>query len=189
MRRLIIRPGGIGDTILSFPALEYLEPSEVWVRSEVVPLVQFAPRVCAIASTGLDLFGIPGLDTPLPLLERLRSFDEIASWYGTNRPDFRDEAARLKLPFRFFDALPPDASNKHAADFYLHQVGGSGCAIPRIQVGGAIPHGAAVLHPFSGSARKNWPLERFEQIGRNPGSGVSRRVGCATGLGSFAKSR
>jgi heptosyltransferase-3 len=164
LRRLIIRPGGIGDTILSFPALEHLGACEVWVRSEIAPLVHFADRVCSIASTGLELFGIPEVEPPPALIERLRSFSEIASWYGSNRAEFREAAARLGLPFRFFDALPPAASGIHAADFYLRQVGGDGPAIPRVRVSDVVRRGAAVLHPFSGSARKNWPLERFEQL-------------------------
>lgn len=163
MRRLIIRPGGIGDTILSFPAIEHLGASEIWVRSEIVPLAPVAARACSIASTGLDLLGIPGVDPPA-LLDRLRSFEQIVSWYGTNRAEFRGETARLQLPFRFFEALPPAATGIHAADFYLAQVGGAGPAVPRLEMPDAMPHGAAVLHPFSGSPRKNWPLERFEQL-------------------------
>ncbi len=85
MRRLLIRPGAIGDCIVSFPALEFLrtEDTEIWVPAPVVPLVQFADRVCPISSTGLDLFGIEGLEAPAPLLERLSSFDEIITWYGS----------------------------------------------------------------------------------------------------------
>src|SRR5436305_14282645 len=66
MRRLIIRPGAIGDCIVSFPALESLrtEHTEAWVSSPVAPLVQFADRVCPISSTGLDLLGIEGLQPP-----------------------------------------------------------------------------------------------------------------------------
>ena len=42
LRRLIIRPGGIGDCILSLPAIELLrtEHTEVWVPSSVLPLIR-----------------------------------------------------------------------------------------------------------------------------------------------------
>jgi len=36
-------------------------------------------------------------------------------------------------------------------------------AIPRIQCP-AVPRRFAVIHPFSGSARKIWPLERYAQV-------------------------
>src|SRR5258708_28520820 len=91
LRRLLIRPGAIGDCILSLPALECLraEYTEVWTPSAVVPLIRFAGRVHSIASTGLDLFGVPGIEPPIGLVDRLGSFDSIVSLYGTNREDFR----------------------------------------------------------------------------------------------------
>lgn len=172
MRRLVIRPGGIGDSILSFPAMEFLQPDEVWVRSEIAPLIRFAQVVRSIASTGLDLLGIADIEPPPQLVDRLRSFDDIVSWYGTNRPEFRDAAAELKLPFRFFSALPDPTAAIHAADFYAQQAGASIPAIPRIDFGYVQRHGAAVLHPFSGSPRKNWPLSRFEELARALAAGM-----------------
>ena len=60
MRRLVIRPGGIGDLIVSLPALESLKTAylEVWTTPRNVPLVRFADRVRPIDATGLDLVGI-----------------------------------------------------------------------------------------------------------------------------------
>ena len=60
MRRLVIRPGAIGDCIVSLPALEFLRTDylEVWTSSAIVPLVRLASHVRSIASTGLDLAGV-----------------------------------------------------------------------------------------------------------------------------------
>jgi ADP-heptose:LPS heptosyltransferase len=166
LRRLLIRPGGIGDSILSLPALEFLraDVTEVWIRAEIAPLIRFADRVCTIASTGLDLLGLPDTEPPRGLLDRLRSFDSIVSWYGANRPEFREQAARFGLPFQFLDALPPAGERIHCADFFLKQAGGSGPAVPRIVVPPAPRGDFAVIHPFSGSPRKNWPLDRFRAL-------------------------
>jgi ADP-heptose:LPS heptosyltransferase len=169
VRRLAIRPGAIGDLILSLPALESLRDDyfEVWVPSRNTPLVRFADRVRSIASTGLDLLGIA--DPPPSLLESLGHFDSIVSWYGANRPDFRHLIRTLDLPFRFLAALPPETATMHATDFYLHQVRDL-CAtkreaVPRIPCD--VPReNFAVIHPFSGSARKNWPLEKFRHLAR-----------------------
>ena len=168
MRRLLIRPGGIGDCILSFPALEHLRAdyTEIWVRSDVVPLVRFADRAFSVASTGLDQLGLPGADAPQPLLERLQSFDSIVSWYGANRPEFREHVDGLGLPFQFFSALPPAGEKIHAADFFLRQAGGAGMAVPHIACDSAERRDFVVIHPFSGSARKNWPLERFRELAK-----------------------
>jgi heptosyltransferase III len=165
LRRLIIRPGGIGDCILSFPAIEHLrtEYTEVWVPSAIVPLIRCA-QARGIASTGIELLGLPGVEPPTGLIWKLRSFDSIVSWYGANRAEFREQVATLGLPFQFLDALPEPSAKIHAADFFLKQVGGHGPAVPRIECKLGAAGDFGVIHPFSGSARKNWPLERFREV-------------------------
>ena len=166
MRRLAIRPGAIGDFILSLPALECLRTDylEIWAAPANVPLVRFAPAR-SIPATGLDLLGVT--EPPERLLEELRSFDSIVSWYGANRPDFRELVERLGLPFTFFQALPKPGEEGHVADFYLGQVASvAPCTrdrIPRIECP-AMRERFAVIHPFSGSARKNWPLDKFRAL-------------------------
>src|SRR5579862_10062804 len=136
------------------------ENTEVWVPSAIVPLIRFAPAR-AIASTGLDLLGLPGVEPPPGLIEKLRAFDSIISWYGSNRQEFRERVRAMGLPFHFLDALPERSAKIHAADFFLRQAGGTIRAMPRIECEPAARGDFAVIHPFSGSARKNWPLERF----------------------------
>jgi ADP-heptose:LPS heptosyltransferase len=161
----VIRPGGIGDTILAFPAIEHLKTgyTEVWVRGDVVPLVRFADRVRSIASTGLDLLELPDSDPPPDLLQSLRAFDSIVSWYGSNRIEFRERVTALGLPARFLSALPDPNTRMHASDFFLQQAGGTETAIPRIRCD-VERSNFAVIHPFSGSGRKNWPIDRFHDL-------------------------
>jgi len=164
LRRLLIRPGAIGDTILCLPAMESLRADylEVWAPSAVVPLIRFADRARGISSTGLDRVGI-GVEPPARTLDALSGFDDIVSWYGANRSEFRESVKRL--PFRFYPALPSGGERMHAADYFLRQVGGHGPAIPRIACPPLEEHSDfAVIHPFSGSARKNWPLQRFREV-------------------------
>src|SRR5262249_17435343 len=145
MRRLLIRPGAIGDVILSLPALEAARAdyTEVWAPRPMLPLIRFADRTRAIADTGLDLLGVRD-DARVPALE---SFDSIYSWYGTQHPEFR-EAVR-HLAFTFFPALPPPASG-----------------IPQILVPPAPREDFAVIHPFASSPSKRWPLENFSDVAR-----------------------
>lgn len=155
MKRLLIRPGAIGDFIVSLPALEYLRAgyTEVWTSETNLPLVRFADRTDTIIRAGLDAL-TPGKAT----LERLSQFDEIYSWYGANRPGFRQTLAHL--PIRFFPALP---CGLHAVDFYLAQVHAPLGATPRLPLQWS-NEGYAVIHPFSGSPSKNWPLELFRAV-------------------------
>lgn len=97
-------------------------------------------------------------------MERLQSFDSIVSWYGANRAEFRAEVRRLGLPFEFLNALPEPGAKIHAEDYFLRQVGGDGLAVPKIDCGQAVRKDFAVIHPFSGSARKNWSLNRFREL-------------------------
>jgi heptosyltransferase-3 len=129
---------------------------EIWAASQNLPLARFANLTRSIASTGLDILELSPRHDSMQQLDR---FDSIISWYGAHRPEFR--AAVESLPFQFFTAIPPEGFPTHAADFFAGQV----CreppspAIPRIEC----PRqdgGFAVIHPFSGSRKKCWPLER-----------------------------
>jgi ADP-heptose:LPS heptosyltransferase len=157
MRRLLIRPGALGDCILSFPALEYLKAdyTEVWVPSPVVPLIRFADTVRSIASTGIDLLGITEQEVP----HVLRGFDSIMSWYGSNRPEFRE----LLPDVEFHAALPPVDFSGHATDFFAEQVGAPKGLRPCIEAHGML-RDSVVIHPFSGSSRKNWPLACYREL-------------------------
>lgn len=162
MNKLLIRPGAIGDCILSLPALRHLATgdTEIWAPSAVLPLIQFA-RARSIAATGIDLVGIGSFPTP-----ELGHFDEIVSWYGSNRPEFRAALESSGIPCTFHPALPDPANLLHAADFFAQQVGAPLGAIPRIDIGQVERRPSIVIHPFSGSPRKNWPLASFEEVAR-----------------------
>jgi hypothetical protein len=138
--------------------------TEVWLPSPVVPLVQFADAVCSIASTGLDLLGIPDRETPNSLRTRLQSFDSIVSWYGTNRPELREALASINPRCEFHCALPPDDYPGHATDFFAQQVGAPLGLIPRIHVPAKEPRNTIAIHPFSGGKTKNWPLDRYREL-------------------------
>lgn len=178
MKRVIIRPGAIGDFVVALPAMECLRSDylEVWTSAPNVPLARFADRARSIASTGLDLLGIT--DPPPGLIETLGGFDSIVSWYGANRPEFRELVAALGLSFQFFPALPPLDAGLHAVDFYLHLVG-QACslpandAVPRIACPPSPRRDFAVIHPFAGSRKKCWPLERFQELARRLAASLS----------------
>jgi ADP-heptose:LPS heptosyltransferase len=163
LNRLLIRPGAIGDCLLSFPALEHLRTdyTEVWIPSAVAPLVQFADQVRPLAATGIDLLGIGDMAVPAGLRERLARFDEIVSWYGSKRPEFRAALLNINPRCVFHSALPD--CPVHAVDFFSRQVGAPDGSYPRLQLKPAATRDAIVVHPFSGSKSKNWPLDRFRE--------------------------
>ena len=151
MRRLLVRPGAIGDVILSLPALEAARAdyTEVWAPRQVLPLIRFADRTRAIADTGIELLGVVE-DTRV---QALQDFDSIHSWYGSNRTEFRH--AVRHLPFTFFPAQPPSPDG-----------------IPKIPVPTQKRENVAILHPFASSPSKRWPLENFRSVADQLGTPV-----------------
>lgn len=160
MRRLIVRPGGIGDFIVAIPAMKFLRThyTEVWCASANVPLAGFANRARSIQSSGLDRLGLVPADD---VLDRLGEFDSIFSWYGTNRPEFRHFVHDLGLPFEFHDALPDGELPAH--DFFSTQVGAPLGLPPRVEVERR-NEGFVAIHPFASNLEKRWPLENFQAV-------------------------
>ena len=179
MRRLILRPGAIGDCILALPALEHLaaDYTEVWISSPLVPLIQFADVVRPLSSTGIDLVGVGDLDTPVALEENLRTFDSVVSWYGANRPAFRDALTRMGIACEFHAALPPAHFPHHATEYFSRQVGASKDAVPRLSAKPSPRRNSTVIHPFSGSKQKNWPLDLYEALAERIDSKVEWTIG------------
>jgi heptosyltransferase-3 len=156
-RRLLIRPGAIGDFIVSLPALQHVRApyTEVWTTETNLPLVRFSDAKGSIISSGLDRLGLLPADD---VIARLRTFDSIISWYGANRPEFRQLVAGAGLPFEFLPALPTAGpAVPHAVDYYCAQVGVLPGAIPQIEVGTVERHANIVLHPFASRKDKRWP--------------------------------
>jgi ADP-heptose:LPS heptosyltransferase len=110
------------------------------------------------------LLGLPEVEAPRGLIETLDGFDSIISWYGANREEFREA-----LPATYFPALPGADDREHCSDFFARQMGAPIPAIPRLHDLMADRGDFVVIHPFSGSASKNWPLERYrELVSRSP---------------------
>jgi heptosyltransferase III len=166
IRRLLIRPGAIGDFIVSLPALEALRTdyTEVWCAGQNVPLARFADAAQSIVASGLDRLGLLPAEE---VVERLRSFDSVISWYGRNRPEFRELVGELGLPFEFLPALP-DARG-HAVEFYNRQAQALGAEspsrFPRIECQAAA-RTFAVVHPFASSAAKRAPMTVFDRAAK-----------------------
>jgi heptosyltransferase-3 len=159
-KRLLIRPGAIGDFLVSLPALESLKAvyTEVWCAEQNVPLARFADRAISIGSAGLHRIGVLPADD---VLQRLSGFDEIFSWNGSANDDFR--AAVSLLPFRFLAPVPPPSTTCSAAEFFCSQVGAP-YRLPFLETAHHPPGDFVILHPFASSLAKRWPLENFRAL-------------------------
>jgi hypothetical protein len=154
MKRLLIRPGGIGDVIVSLPALEWLKTdyTEVWVPSATVSLIQFADKVVSISASRIDML-TDGF------VQRFQQFDEVHSWYKSNA----EKLLEINKNCHFYPLLSD--SDDHACDVCLKQVGGPLGLRPKIAVR-SVARETIVMHPFSGSDRKNWSYANFEELAK-----------------------
>ena len=82
-----------------------------------------------------------------------------------SRRSFATSVDSLGLPFQFLDALPDSGARRFMRRIFFWASGRQwfGCAENRVRAGRGRAD-FAVIHPFSGSARKNWPLERFREV-------------------------
>jgi heptosyltransferase III len=110
------------------------------------------------------MVGIGDLEISDLIRERLRAFDSIISWYGTNREDFRRALARAGIASQFHAALPSPSYTGHATDFFASQVRAPAVLISHIAVDAGAARDSVEIHPFSGSPRKNWPFEKFFEL-------------------------
>lgn len=158
MRRLLIRPGAIGDFIVSLPALESLRAgyTEIWCAEQNVPIARFADHARSIGSSGLNRLGFLPADD---VIDRLRTFDSIVTWSATGRQQLSD----LRLPVIFLRALPEPGV--HATAFYNAQARALGAApqwTPEIRCPRQRRTFAAI-HPFASNAVKRAPLALYQQ--------------------------
>jgi ADP-heptose:LPS heptosyltransferase len=165
IRRLLIRPGAIGDFVVSLPAMESLRTdyTEVWCAEQNVALARFADRTISIGQSGLDRLGLLPADD---VVERLRGFDSIVSWYGSAREEFEP----LDLPAVILPALP--SGGRHAVDFYNAQAAGLGAVRPSRFPSIPCPtvkRGFAAIHPFASGERKRGPMAWFESMAERLG--------------------
>lgn len=186
MQVLAIRAGGLGDTIVTLPAVAAL--AALPARVELVgtsPYIELAlGRGLASAVHSIDRARFRGLyeerSVDGELRDLLERFDLVVAWSRVRA--LHSELEGLGIRLLQGDALPPPGV--HASDHLLgvlEPLGIRGPAgWPRVEVDyrararerseAATPSFGdqefMAIHPGSGSARKNWPAERFEALAR-----------------------
>jgi len=169
-RTLSIHAGGIGDFLLTLPALSKLAAGgtlEVAGARERVELAVLGG--IARAAHSIDAIGFHSLfSSPSPTLcEALQRFDRVIVWM-TDRDGSIEQGLRAIGPreVRCIPGLPTQGSPGHAAQWFCERVG-----VPHD--GGAfllkLPYeksNLTLLHPGSGGRTKNWPAENFAALAK-----------------------
>lgn len=181
----VLRPGAIGDTLLTFPALHALR--QRFPGATITVVGNPAPLGLGVAAGILDhrdafgaawvsdLFG----DQPTPSLRtRLEQLDLGIVWMHSAEAA-SDLAARLEragvrkaVPLVNF---PVAGSGRHVADHLVDTLAPLGISGPRPAISlrpmaewphplSPSPSPLVVLHPGAGGRHKRWPTERFAAL-------------------------
>lgn len=167
--RLLIRPGGIGDCITTFPVLERLRAgyTEIWTNASCIPLIDFADRARCALARGILVLPFPEHWSTVDLPHELCRFDEVISWYGLGVAGAIEGLRKLHPNVLVMPPLPPPDSEEHAVDFHLRAAGfaeSAGC-VPRVRQWTWTGTGEFIaFQPFASSAAKEWPLERYIEL-------------------------
>lgn len=183
---LAVHAGGIGDLLLTCPALIQLAeegPLELLGRSERLALAVHSGIAAAahdLDTSGFEsLFGEPN-DRMRGLLARfarcvvwMRDDDGVLA-RGIRRCGVKD--------VRTFPGVPPQGWTEHASDYYLRCLGFSPREPLYLPFTSATPRHDVILHPGSGGQHKNWPLDKYAALARaleHTGRGVTWCTGPA----------
>jgi len=192
VRTLIIHTGGLGDVLLACPAIAHVAREGPVVlagnRERLQLAVAGGLAEKAVSLEDLDfgsVFGVPSIRFKQAVagyeraLVWMRDTGEIAcAFHEAGIPEVR-----------CFPGLPPEGWTRHASEYFLECVGAPPAAPFRLTMPAAAPASDIVIHPGSGAARKNWPIDRFEMLSRSliqKGRQVSWCAGPAEKLDSVA---
>ncbi len=186
MRYLLIRGGAIGDFILTLPGMCCLREQNPDAHIEILGYPRIAclalglcaDRVRAIDERGFAAFFARGADLDPAWKSYIASFDCVVSWLYD--PDHILETNILGCGAqRFLCNGSPRPTDRHAAEHFssfLRQLGIPAQIQAPSLTASPSDHEQAnrffqnqqrrwlALHPGSGSAMKNWPLDQWKII-------------------------
>ena len=167
MRTLVVHAGGIGDFLLACPSIFRL------AEDGPVELLGRPDRLALAASCVSAVYDIDNVDLESAFIvpsSRLRDFlarfDRAIVW-------MRDDGTLLESihgcgisDVRVFPGLPPSNWAEHASLYYLRCLGIEDAPPLRLHFERAATPHDVIIHPGSGSIRKNWPIEEFSTLAR-----------------------
>jgi ADP-heptose:LPS heptosyltransferase len=191
---LILHPGGLGDIILSLPAVALLRSKFSSARITIAGNIDhLAPVISCYAESIVSLSILPlhhlHTNDPLPEAEKRfwKSFDRIVSWTGAGDPEFTRKFQEIHPGVCIASWRPAPGESRHVSQLFIDSLGTS--IPPRAQ---AVPalifldsklreegkqwltargwNGRdllTALHPGAGSQTKRWPLARFIELARH----------------------
>ena len=187
-RLLVIRGGAIGDFILTLPAIKLLREAfpaaqlEILGYQHIVALAErrwYADATRSIEYGAMAGFFVPGSELALDLTEYFASFQQVVSYLFDPDGFFEGNLRRAGVK-NFLPAYAKIDDSEHAArqlarplqSLALYLEDHAATIHPSAEDGafadaflGEAGRPVIAMHPGSGSAKKNWPIERWRELG------------------------
>lgn len=163
-RTLVVHTGGIGDFVLACPALQQLAqagPLELAGRKTRLQLA--VDGGIAAAAHNLESIAFDSLfSEPKPaLIAFMRRFERVMVWMRDDGGLAASIRAMGVPEVSVAPGLPPEHWARHASEYYAECLGVSCAPDFRLTTHPTMEHFDVIVHPGSGAARKNWPMERY----------------------------
>lgn len=170
-RAVVVHAGGIGDLILASPAIARLS------RDFTLDLVGYTERLALLIQSGMGrrALSLDAVDLASLYAEpsaRARDFfagaARVVLWMNDPEDRLREGLLACGVGATACPPpLPPEDWTDHASDYYWRSLCFTGpCPLPALEVSKRqqpLQHDV-VIHPGSGSPKKNWPLHRFQEL-------------------------
>jgi heptosyltransferase-2 len=207
-RLTLVRAGGLGDTILLLPALQWLHDRLPAARVTLVgsawaealrPLLPFALDLLPFDSPRLAPLFARGAAADVPA--SFTAADLVVVYTADPHSAFVENLRAAGARLRVWPVAPP--AGRHAALHLLAPLGGQplpdpgACPRPALQVAPALaswarawiaerlgPVTPVAVHPGSGGRRKCWPAAHFASLARRLASPLLLLEGPADGAAS-----
>ncbi|CAN5685207.1 glycosyltransferase family 9 protein [soil metagenome] len=182
-RVLVIRGGAIGDFILTLPAIRLLRDNIPQARIEILgyPSITALATAAGLADSTRQLehssmakLFVPNVALDEALLTYFRSFNLVVSYLYDPDGYFRGNMERIGVKTFLEASHRVEADQGHAAEQLARPLEKLAMFLddpaPRLlfEPDTAIPpaNPVVVIHPGSGSLKKNWPVARWIQMAR-----------------------
>jgi hypothetical protein len=191
---LLLHPGGLGDVILSLPAIVLLREAFPAARVTIAGNIDhLVPVVSAYADRVVSLSALPlhhlHANTVLPDsdIRFWRSFNQMVSWTGSGDAGFVQKMKSVCPDARIASWRPDPQEPRHLSQLFIDSLGpeiASGkqaTRVPLLLGPGLSAHGLewlsghgwnagdplVALHPGAGSKAKRWPIARFVSLAKH----------------------
>ncbi len=181
MRMLIIRPGAIGDTLLTFPLLQALkvQHTELFItfvgNAAVLPLALACNLVNAVSSYEDAKWGkLFQPDAPKEQLsELLGQVDMAICWLRDPQGMVANNLRKIAIPQIVVAPGRPATDKRQPVVAYLAETIGMSwtaqnsvsCILPATTSASIqLPAGCIAIHPGSGGVYKCWPVAHFAAV-------------------------